>query len=241
MSQKNSGRARVQHELYETPAWVVIEGLAPHIEIAGSAIGEPCCGRGKMVAALVKAGARTVFPSDVKRHGRRVIDMPLFRQLDFVNSNIIDYPRHLDGLAFNPPYGPQGKLAEAFIHRGLHILQTSARPMWMAALLSIDFDSASTRAQLFEQCEFFHAAISLRRRIEWFPREKDKSGPSVNHAWFIWRSTPRAPGVFPVKLYAPDPKATMASSAAAAISGNTKSLLGLSAFRAVARSHGVDA
>ena len=78
----------------------------------------------------------------------------------------------------NPPYGLAGKTAEAFIR---HALQLGVAHV--AFLLPVDFDSALTRAPLFGECAQFAGKIVLRRRIKWFPGD---SGPSTNHAWFVW-------------------------------------------------------
>ncbi len=52
MSTRGSGMKRRKHELYETPVWVVLDGLAIHLDLAGIEIDEPACGNGKMVTAL---------------------------------------------------------------------------------------------------------------------------------------------------------------------------------------------
>ncbi|MBM6441989.1 hypothetical protein JNW93_15420, partial [Lacticaseibacillus rhamnosus] len=87
MSQRPSGHARRRHELYQTPAWVVAEGLAPYFPVAGLDVCDPCCGPGKMVRILETLGAR-VFPSDrvdyASHFNKRPLSAPLFRKIDFL-------------------------------------------------------------------------------------------------------------------------------------------------------------
>jgi predicted RNA methylase len=208
VSQRPSGHKRRRHDLYSTPAWVIAEGLVPHFAVRGLLVIDPCCGPGKMVRALEAMGA-TVAPSDVINHARRFAHLQAttpFRQIDFVASAIAAF-LDADALTINPPYGVGGELAERFIEKALRILEladeTGHGPRWAAVLLPVDFDAASTRAYLFDGCRRFHAQIVLRRRIEWFKRKPGGSGPSTNHAWFIWTREERAPGVEPRKLYAP--------------------------------------
>jgi len=232
MATRVSGRKRRKNDLYETPAWVVADGLALHVNLAGLKIKEPGCGNGKLMAALESAGA-SVQPSDTVRHSkfpRRTVDQWPWLKLDFVAPKVPPetFMAQPDALVFNPPYGPQGRLAERFIERGLEYLRADPRlladgsPRFMAVLLPSDFDAASTRAHMFEQCPEFAGEIKLRRRILWFdkPRKDGKKNrPSSNHSWFIWKVVRPggfldafAPGApprlqpsrqIPVKLYAP--------------------------------------
>lgn len=206
---RNSGKKL--HNFFDTPAWVVLEGLAPFFPVKGLCVVEPACGTGKMVRALVEAGATTVIASDIIK--RKRLQLPTFvpfRRADFTKAAISD---GIDALITNPPFGVQGALAQAFIEKGLTQLRDGPRSgkdhiPFMALLLSVDFDLAAGRIHLFERCPEFYCVIRLRRRIEWFARKKKRngkksSGPSQNHAWFIWRAVPRAVGVDPVTMYAP--------------------------------------
>jgi len=208
VSQRASGYVRRRLDLYQTPGWVIGEGLHPFFPVTGLDVCEPCAGPGKMVRTLEALGAR-VFPSDrvnyARHYARRRLSAPLFRQIDF-----LERPHGscagVDAWVINPPYGPEGTTAEAFISRGLELLRAAPeykRGAFLAVLLPVDFDSASSRAHLFELNRNFHARIILRRRIEWFKRPKGKSGPSQNHCWFIWCAEERAPGVQPIVFYAP--------------------------------------
>lgn len=206
MAQRNSGHKRKKLDLYETPAWVVAEGLALHFPVRGLKVCEPCCGRNAMVAVLDALGA-IVTPSDIKDYPRRRPHHPMapgFRQLDFLESPLNEFDG-FDAYTINPPYGDNGLLAEAFIRRGLQLLHRGRRAAWMAVLLRSDFDAAARRAALFEDNRNFRATITLRRRIEWFEREPGDSGPSENHAWFVWHTIERQVWETPWKLYAPKP------------------------------------
>lgn len=153
-----------------------------------------------MVRALEVHGAE-VLASDLHNHG--FDDM--FGRFDFVSAERSPLD-HFDMIITNCPYGVQGKLAEKFIRRGLERLAPGGV---LALLLQADFDSASTRRDIFSTCSLFAGRIVLNRRIVWFeppkpqPGEKKPSGPSANHTWFLW-SRPRikAPHA-PFTLYGP--------------------------------------
>jgi len=189
MSQRNSGRERMAFDLYETPAWVV-DCLAQFVPLRFKTIWEPACGSGKMVTALTTHGAH-VHASDVTDHGCPRSTVPL----DFL-SNASSPLMHYDGIITNPPYGPRGTLADAFIRRGLERMRDYG---FLALLLPIDFDSAGGRADVFDECPCFAAKIVLRKRIKWFD---GPASPSQNHAWFLWSNDMR-PKANAVILYAP--------------------------------------
>lgn len=191
MSQRASGFARVENEHYPTPAWVV-DALAEHVDLKGKGIWEPACGKGQMVQALFAAGAAYVHGTDVVGHGTVHQD----ETLDFlgdVSCRLV----HYDGIVTNPPYGPRGRTAEAFIRQGLRRTRDYG---FLALLLPVDFDSASTRHDLFGGCPQFAGQIVLTKRIKWFD---GPASPSANHAWFLWQRTWIGNRLPPAKLYAP--------------------------------------
>lgn len=193
MSTRTSGFDRVPADLYESPRWVV-DALAEHVSLQGLSIWEPACGTGKMVRALESHGA-LVRATDLTHQGP-----DCEAALDFTLGVIVPCGPYTS-IATNPPYGPQGKTAEAFIQRGLEYIGPGCL---LALLLPVDFDSAKTRARFFSECPHFAAKIVLTRRIMWFepaPGEK-RSSPSANHAWFIWERSHvrRGPAAL---LYAP--------------------------------------
>lgn len=170
MSQRVSGYARKPDEAYDTPAWVA-GVIAPHLRKAGvNYIWEPAPGKGQMVNALQTQGFQVFTTND-----------------DFFT---LEKRPTADALVTNPPFGPRGQTAASFIRTALGM----PIPI-MAMILRIDFDSALTRADIFRDCKAFAGKIVLLRRIMWFPGE---SGPSDNHAWFIWdkRQARREPRIW---------------------------------------------
>jgi hypothetical protein len=130
---------RVERDFYPTPSWV-IDALAAHVPLEGRRIWECACGDGRMAHALKAAGA-SVYSSDVVDRG--CCD-ELFDFTSEQNPNVT-----FDAIVTNPPFGPRGKLAEAFIAAGLRRLRDHGL---LALLLPNDFDSAKTRARFFGEC-----------------------------------------------------------------------------------------
>lgn len=174
MTRHASGYARVPAELYQTPAWV-LDALCEHFPLAYKTIWEPACGQGQLVRAMQRHLA-TVIASDLHDHG-----CPgAVTGVDFTTTA---KRVACDGIVTNPPYGPRGETAVAFVRRGLqHIAQRG----FLALLLPATFDNAITRADLFENCPAFRTKITMRKRIMWF---EGGAQPKENHAWFIWEST----------------------------------------------------
>jgi hypothetical protein len=184
--------ARVERDLYPTPAWV-IEALAEHVDLAGMRIWESACGTGQMSEALKAVGA-SVYSSDIKDYGYVGLDAVL----DFAAGQ---HPNtaHFSAIVTNPPFGNRGKLAERFIAVGL---QQITEYGFMALLLPTDFDSAKTRTRFFADCPHFAGKIILTRRIVWFENPNKRESPKENTAWFLWsRNVIR--GRPPIVLYAP--------------------------------------
>jgi hypothetical protein len=185
--------ARVDRDLYPTPAWV-IEVLAEHVDLAGMRIWECACGTGQMSEALKAAGA-SVYSSDAADYGYVGLDAVL----DFVAGQHPNTAR-FSAIVTNPPFGKRGKLAEQFIETGLRQLIDFG---FMALLLPVDFDSAKTRMQLFAGCPHFAGKIILTKRIVWFAHSDPRcENPKENNAWFLWsRNVIR--GRQPLIRYAP--------------------------------------
>jgi len=152
MSQRVSGYERKPNEAYHTPHWVT-RTLLPYIPEGVRVIWEPAAGTGQIAEVLREAGYR-VITTDLER--------------DFLDC----IPLKCDAIITNPPYN----LAVPFILRALTLVP------FVVMLLRVDFDSAKTRAPLFDDRRFA-GKIILRKRIKWFPGD---SGPSDNHAWFVW-------------------------------------------------------
>ena len=168
MSQRVSGYARKADEAYDTPAWVV-EVVAPLLRDMGvGVIWEPAPGKGQLTRALILDGF------EVRETRENFFTIP-------------SRPAFCDAIVTNPPFGPRGKLAGMFARKA--IVAKDIRVV--ALLLRVDFDSAKTRVDLFRDCPTFAGKLIMLDRIAWFP---GPSGPSDNHAWYIWnrhhRGTP---------------------------------------------------
>lgn len=158
MSQRDSGYARKERDLYETPEWVT-KALLPHIPDRIRDVWEPSCATGKMVRALNKRFP-TVYGTDIDNGDDFLAD---------------DNPCLYDAIITNPPY----ILAQEFIE---HALKVTYKHGLVAMLLRTDYDHAATRGYLFGPP--FAKKLVLTKRIKWF--EDSKGQPSFNHAWFIW-------------------------------------------------------
>ena len=160
MSQRDSGYKRKRYDAYQTPDWVT-DVLCRHLRRVDY-VWEPAAGKGQMVHAL-------------RNNGIKVIASDLISGQDFITVVPGEVP--VPAIITNPPFGK----AEAFIRRALMWTEPSGL---VAMLTNIDFDSASTRIDLFRDHPAFYAKIVLLRRIVWFQR-KD-AHPSSNHCWLIW-------------------------------------------------------
>jgi hypothetical protein len=163
MSQRASGYARRPDEVYPTPPWVTLL-LAPYLKRRNiTDVWEPAAGNGLLASVLRGEGFRVVETRD-----------------NFFSLN--EPPKDTDAIVTNPPYGDdrRGAMARDFIR---HALAFETRIV--AMLLRVDFDSGKTRTDLFRDNPHFAGKITLLDRIKWFPGD---SGPSDNHAWFIWNS-----------------------------------------------------
>ena len=161
MSQRASGRERIERDCYETPAWVT-EALLPHLWGGPSGlVWEPACGSGKMVAALTGAGHEVIGTDIATGH-------------DFLTTPL---GRPYRAIITNPPYTH----ATEFIERALALMPPDGI---VAMLLRTDFDHAKTRRHLFGGCPAFARKLVLMRRIRWF--EGSTGSPSFNHAWYVW-------------------------------------------------------
>jgi hypothetical protein len=195
MGKHETGYPRVDRDLYPTPHWVV-SALAEHVDLRGLDAWEFACGDGRMAAALRQAGCARVHTSDIVGYGNGQNEV-----LDFLSAREPKRSR-FDLLVTNPPFGPRGTLAVAFIEAGLRRIRRHGG--LLALLLPCDFDSAKTRSHLFGGCPEFAAKIVLRRRIVWFPRSDGiVEAPKENHAWYAWVS-PRPFCAPPILLYAPE-------------------------------------
>jgi hypothetical protein len=167
MSQRHSGYQRQADDTYETPPWVT-QLLVPYLRRCRH-IWDPANGpASKIAGALRQRGFKVSATND-----------------DFLARTVL--PRgDIDSIVTSPPYGANGRLACAFIVHALELVPV------VAMLLRIDFDSGKTRPHLFGDCASLAGKIVLLDRIVWFERE-GASGPSDNHAWYLWDKRHRGP------------------------------------------------
>jgi hypothetical protein len=123
MAQRRSGYNRVDDDQYETPAEPVI-ALIPLLEGITRAWDPRNRGSGKLLAVLHAHGVNAVGTG-----------------ADFLTTSAP--PPNVDSIVTNPPFGKQGRLAEAFISHALELVP------FVAMLLRVDFDSAKSRQHLF--------------------------------------------------------------------------------------------
>lgn len=208
MATRTSGFTRVPMDLYQTREQWVVDCLHEHINLNRLRVWECASGQGKMVASLQAVGA-SVLATDAKEYEE--VKSPLFRGVfDFTVAGPCPWLSCVDAIVTNPPYGERGATAERFIAMGL---ERMARQAFMAMLLPVDFNSAKTRAVWFRDCPSYLGKIVLTKRIRWFeplprqPGEKKSSGPSANHAWFIWGPSVWRVPLPPREVYAPTARA----------------------------------
>jgi hypothetical protein len=195
MGKHEAGYARLERDLYPTPAWVVTDALAEHVELAGLTVWEPACGNGDMAEPLRQQGCARVYATDIVDRGGAQDEV-----LDFLSAQNPKLER-FDLIVTNPPFGERGSLATTFIEVGLKRLGPGGL---LALLLPADFDSAKTRARHFADCPHFLAKIVLTKRIVWFERNDGvREAPKENHAWFLWQKSLLRVRHAPMILYSP--------------------------------------
>jgi hypothetical protein len=194
-----TGYPRIPRDDYPSPAWVVTDALAKHINLRGLSVWEFACGKeGRMAKALKSAGCARVHASDI---GNGYADQN--EVLDFLSGRTPDLP-HFDAGVTNPPFGPRGKTAEAFIARGLELLVSGYIDL-LALLLPHDFDSAKTRERVFRDCPHFAGKITLLQRVKWFEHpDQPRRNPKENTDWCLWSRPDPHVHRLPNILYAPN-------------------------------------
>lgn len=167
MSQRESGYARKERDLYETPEWVT-DAVIPHLPSRPLQIWEPAAGSGRMLNRLVTRGF-DVYGSDIEFGS------------DFLAAQELPYPG-IRAIVTNPPYDQ----ATAFCEKALRLMEPAGG--FVAMLLRTDFDHAKSRTHLFRDNPAFSRKLVLMKRIVWFVEAngKPKASPSFNHAWHLW-------------------------------------------------------
>lgn len=183
MSQKTSGYERVAGDRYYTPAWVT-EALLRAEEFPGLSI-DPACGGWDIVKAVRADGLLCdgfdIAP-DPAPEGQVTGE---WSTKDFLTwDGTSSFGTSYQNVITNPPYGKGGRLAVAFVRHALKL--TDPAEGKVAMLLRVDFDSAHGRRAIFADHPAFAAKYALTRRIRWANLEQKGSGPTENHAWFVW-------------------------------------------------------
>lgn len=173
MSQKASGYERIDGDAYFTPAWVTEALLS--VETFHGTIWDTCAGGGHILQVA-------------KEHGYPVLGIdinPVPRDdMTIAKGDGLGMAGDIHNVILNPPYGRAGSAAVQFI---MHSLKwTKAKGGKVAVLLRVDFDSAHTRRHIFADHPAFAAKYALTKRIRWANLKQSKSGPTENHAWFVW-------------------------------------------------------
>jgi len=96
---------------------------------------------------------------------------PVSPTFDFLDP---EFEPPTDWLATNPPF----RKAEAFCRRAIDLSDK------VAMLLPHAFDAAKGRIDLWKWP--FKCKYTLTQRIRWVNLKQKNSGPSNNHAWFVW-------------------------------------------------------
>lgn len=178
-----SGYDRLENDKYFTIETWVTQALHDTIDIPEGSIWEPACGAGHMSNVLLRNG-HDVYCSDIVDHGFGVTE----EVIDFLSTDASSYNDKFH-IITNPPY--EKKECEAFVRHALkHIRHTGGL---MAMLLRNEWDSASTRNDLFGHCPEFFMKLVLTKRPRWFEKTEESSSPRHNYSWFIWRGDHSGP------------------------------------------------
>jgi hypothetical protein len=162
-----SGYKRVERDAYQTIEPWVTDALLSRFRLP-RLIWEPACGDGHMARALLDL-RHDVMSTDI--HGEEGRDFLAERRPPWETRFAI---------VTNPPFGPRGKTAEAFIWKALEL--TKVHNGSVAMLLPSDFDHAVTRAGLFRSANYA-MRIVLTARPKWFD---GGATPKTNFVWHVW-------------------------------------------------------
>lgn len=178
MATRKSGYAAVAFEKFYTPPWVVSRDLASVWQPPRQAeIWEPCAGDGRLARAIAHSfGA--CFASDVKPDARQY--HPVTR-LDFLAARGLSAAGHFPLVIItNPPFAR----APQFLAHALAVTEPSGGSV--VFLLPFGFDAARARAGLTGHHPAFAAKVTTSQRIRWSNLPQKESGPSGDHALFIY-------------------------------------------------------
>lgn len=143
MGKRSPGLARRERDCYDTPAEAV-EPLLRHwreCDMEGLRIVEPCAGAGRLCWALVEAGHKIVWASDIEPRHARVQKLSAW---DLRESHIAKLKP--DVIVTNTPWPSKGSKGEPVLSLARHFM--SMRRTWL--LLAADFMHNAGAAKLIE-------------------------------------------------------------------------------------------
>jgi hypothetical protein len=183
MATRNSGYAGQPFNKFYTPAWVVSRDLAHQwVPPRNCEFWEPCAGNGQMARAISKAFGQACLATDIEPDRRQLA--PVVKH-DFLSSS--GPSRSAEAplvIITNPPYGFQSRLAVRFLIHALGLTERSGGSVCF--LMPFAFDAARGRAGLVGYHPAFATKITTSERIRWSNIPQKASGPSGDHAWFIY-------------------------------------------------------
>ena len=205
MATRASGYAPDPLGRYYTPAWAVGALVDGYPEIAeAEGFWDPCAGAGHILAALETMGLGTSWSRERRSWGfggdLRPAPVPVCRA-GIVRQDARDaaapLPEGRIAAITNPPRGrhranlPRPPHTCIAVDITYSLLAAVGHNGWLALLLPAQFDSAGTRDPLFRSNRLFAARIILTNRLRWENIEQKPSGPSSDHAWFVWDANHR--------------------------------------------------
>ena len=164
MSQRDSGYARKERDLYETPRWVT-EALRPHLPDLGG-IWEPACGSGKMLSVL-------------EIWGSYVLGSDIHTGADFLFCPSLPEGSKWDAIITNPPYS----LAQEFVERA-KLWRASERSL-IVMLLRVNFLGSQKRGAWL-RANTPSVYVSPRRPSFGTNKDGKRGTDATEYAWFIW-------------------------------------------------------
>lgn len=175
-------------EAFETPQWAIDAIL--RVELLTQVVDDPCCGRGIMAEAARACGYE-VWPSDIHDWGYPCVIS------DFLHPDVGVSPmwRSVDHTIFmNPPFSLATKFVLKAKELGARKIVCFQRFAWW---------ESQRRREFWDKHPPNRIYICGDRASCWrfdIPKEKQKSGTTTAHAWFVWEEG-HPPGPVISRLY----------------------------------------
>ncbi len=146
-------------DFYPTVDTRCVDGLLHHFDLRKERIVDICAPQGSSIVDYLRALKYNAFPRD----------------------NAFEKNVHGTWIVTNTPY-TLPLVDEILRHSVRRVI--SGEVLGFAGLYRKHFDSASTRADVFENCMRYYAEITLRFRPWW--RESREKQPFHNFVWHVW-------------------------------------------------------